>query len=436
MWDLVIKGGRILDPSTATDAVGDVGVFRGAVTGLGGDLDVADAAQVFEAQGLLVIPGLVDIHAHLWPGGGYWGQDPETIAWRTGTTTWVDAGSAGAFNLAGLRKASQGTELSIFALINVSSIGIPGETGEHHDLANLNVELARAVAAQHGDFVAGVKARIDRRTVGDHGVEPLIRARRLADLLGRPLMVHIGYGPPHISDIVPLMQAGDILTHCASGSPSDLLTEDGSVNDALPEAADRGVRFDIGHGSGAFDYEVLEAELAAGLKPSISTDLHAVSAHGPVFDMPTVMEKLMAVGWSLHDVVEAATARPAGFLDLDAGSLAVGSRADIAIFDVVDDPHPLVDVHGQARTAPVRLRNVLTLAGGRPLTEKGPARSAPWVPLSDAQRKSEQDRLAELRESSAPRLHAATDFPEPYPKATTRRAQDREAQNRSNPVEE
>lgn len=420
MRDLAMKGGHILAPSTGTDTVGDIGVFQGKVTSLGCDLETEAAAQVVEAHGLFVTPGLVDIYTHLWPGGGYWGQDPETIAWRTGTTTWVDAGSADAFSLAGLRHATTRTELSISACINVSSIGISGETGEHHDLTNLNVDPARTVAAQHGDFVAGVKARIDRRTVGNHGVEPLVRARKLADQLDRPLMVHVGYGPPHITDILPLMQAGDILTHCASGSPSDLRNEDGSVDDCLLDATDRGVRFDIGHESGAFDHEVLEAELAAGLKPTISTDLHAVSAHGSAFDMPTVMEKLMAIGWSLNDVVEAATPRPASFLNLDAGSLIAGSRADIAIFDVIADPHPLVDVHGQTRTAPVRLRNTLTLASGWPLTEKGPGWSAPWAPMSEAHRKSEQAQLAELRASSSPRLHAATDFPEPYPKTQNR----------------
>lgn len=425
MWDLLVRGGRLLDPASGRAGVTDVAVHRGRVVATGEALDPASAAEIVDATGLLVVPGLVDIHAHLSPGTGYWGLDPETVAWRTGVTTWVDAGSVGAFGLSGLRAMTRGAEVAITSLINVSSIGIPGETGEHHDLTNLDVELAHRVAAAHGNFVSGVKARIDRRTVGDHGIQPLRRGLDLAERLERPLMVHVGYGPPHIADILPLMREGDVLTHCASGSPSDLL-RDGRVNEVLLDAAERGVRFDLGHGSGALDFEVLEAELEAGIRPTISTDLHAISTHGPAFDMPTVMEKMLAVGWSLDDVVHAATALPAKVLGLPAGALDIGSQADIAIFETIDEAHPVVDVHGQERTSPTRLRNVLTLAAGVPLTEKAPARSNPWVPRSVAQRTAEDELFAELRESTRPRLHGAGDFPEPYPRATRRSDTDEE----------
>lgn len=425
MWDLLVRGGRLLDPAEDRDGVADLAVHRGRIVEIADTLDERSAAETVDATGLLVVPGLVDIHAHLSPGTGYWGLDPETLAWRTGVTTWVDAGSVGAFGLSGLRALTRPTELTITALINVSSIGIPGETGEHHDLANLDVDLAHRVAAAHGDFVSGVKARIDRRTVGDHGIEPLRRGLDLAERLERPLMVHVGYGPPTITEILPLLREGDLLTHCASGSPDDLL-RDGRVNPVVLEAAQRGVRFDLGHGSGALDFEVLEAELAAGIRPTISTDLHAVSAHGPAFDMPTVMEKMLAVGWTLEEVVRAATIAPAQSLGLAAGTLGVGARADIAIFDVTAEDHPVVDVHRQQRTSPARLRNVLTLAAGAPLTEKAPARSAPWVPRSAAQRAAEHETFTELRQSTTPRLHAATDFPEPYPRAAGRGATDKE----------
>ncbi|GAB96142.1 dihydroorotase [Kineosphaera limosa] len=283
MWDLLIKGGRIVDPSRELGFVGDLAVHSGRVAALGPSLDQSaeypGASAALNASGLVVTPGLVDIHTHLSADTGYWGLDPETVAWRTGVTTWVDAGSVGAFGLAGLRKAARASELSISALINVSSIGIPGETGEHHDLANLDVDLAQRLAAAAGGFVSRVKVRIDRRTVGPHGLEPLIRGIELARRLDRPVMVHIGYGPPHVTDILAHLRPGDVLTHCASGSPTDLL-HNGQVSPALLRAAERGVRLDIGHGSGAFDFDVLECELAAGLRPTISTDLHAVSATG------------------------------------------------------------------------------------------------------------------------------------------------------------
>lgn len=418
MWDLLIRGGRLLDPASERDDHTDLAVHRGRVVATGTGLDPASAAETVDATGLTVMPGLVDIHAHLSPGTGYWGVDPETLAWRTGVTTWVDAGSVGAFGLGGLQAAARNAEVSIASLINVSSIGIPGETGEHHDLSNLDVDLAHRVAAAHGEFVSGVKARIDRRTVGTHGIEPLRRGLDLAERLERPLMVHVGYGPPHVADILPLMREGDVLTHCASGAPSDLVV-DGRITPALRAAVERGVNFDLGHGSGAFDFEVLEAELAAGIRPTISTDLHAVSTHGPAFDMPTVMEKMLAVGWTLDEVVRSATIEPARVLGLTAGTLAIGARADIALFEVTDEDHQVVDVHGQERTSPTRVRNVLTLAGGVPLTVKAPARSSPWVPRSAAQRAAEDQVFSELRESTRPRLHGAADFPEPYPKAAS-----------------
>lgn len=418
MWDLLVRGGRLLDPASGRDGIADLAVHRGRVACIGESLDTASAVQTIDARGLLVVPGLVDIHSHISPGTGYWGLDPETLAWRTGVTTWVDAGSVGAYGLAGLRASARNAEVAITSLVNVSSIGIPGETGEHHDLNNLDVDLAHQVAAAHGGFVSGVKARIDRRTVGEHGIEPLRRALELAKRLERPLMVHVGYGPPHISDILPMLREGDILTHCASGSPSDLLSS-GQVNRVVLDAAERGVRFDLGHGSGAFDFEVLEAELAAGVRPTISTDLHAVSAHGPAFDMPTVMEKMLALGWCLDEVVRAATIEPARALGLDAGSLDTGDRADIAVFELVDESHPVVDVHGQERTSPTRLLNVRTLVDGEPLTERAPARSSPWVPRSVAQQTAEDEVFAELRQSTRPRLHGAACFPEPYPRSAS-----------------
>lgn len=418
MWDLLVRGGRLLDPASGHDGIADVAVHRGRVVATGEALDPTSAAQIVDAAGLLVVPGLIDIHTHISPGTGYWGLDAETVAWRTGVTTWVDAGSVGAFGLGGLHASARSAEVAITALVNVSSIGIPGETGEHHDLTNLDVDLAHRVAAAHGDFVSGVKARIDRRTVGEHGIEPLRRGLDLAARLERPLMVHVGYGPPHIADILPLMRAGDVLTHCASGSPSDLLTRD-EVSRPVLEAVERGVLFDLGHGSGALDFAILEAELAAGIRPTISTDLHAVSAHGPAFDMPTVMTKMLAVGWTLEEAVRAATIEPARVLGLPAGTLEVGSRADIAVFECVDEAHQVVDVHGQERTSPTRLHNALTLAAGRPLTERAPARSDPWVPRSDAQRAAEDEVFDELRQSTRPRLQGAADFPEPYPRAAS-----------------
>lgn len=419
MWDLLLRGGRVVDPRSGYDGVADVAVRAGRVAAVAPGLSPDGAAEVVDVTGSLVTPGLVDLHTHVWHGGSYWGIDPDATAWRTGVTTWVDAGSAGAYSIDGLHRYVATTSAArIKALINVSGLGLVAETGEHHVLGHLDVDAAAAVAARLGDFVVGVKARIDKNTVGPNGLEPLRRAVELARRLSRPLMVHVGYGPPHIADILGLLGEGDILTHCASGAPTDLVS-DGTLTDAMRRALDAGVVFDLGHGSGAFDFDVLDIELTEGVRPIISSDLHARSVHGPAFDLPTVMTKLLAAGWSVADVVEAATLRPARAVGIDAGTLAVGAQADIAVFAAEEGEFPVFDVHGGTRTAPLRLTNTATYVAGRLLPPVAAEPAPPWIPLSAAQDRAEKARRAETRDAAAPRLTRSDDFDEPFPRGAS-----------------
>ncbi|WP_046468428.1 amidohydrolase/deacetylase family metallohydrolase [Allosalinactinospora lopnorensis] len=416
MWDLLVRGGRVIDPATGHDGTADIAVRAGRIAEVRPGLPAEAAAEVADARGRLVTPGLVDLHTHVWTGATYWGLDPDPVAWRTGVTTWVDAGSAGAYGMDGLRRfIADRSRVRVRALINVSGLGLVAETGEHRVLDHLDVDTAAAVAARHGDLVCGVKARIDSRTVGPNGIEPLRRAVALARRIERPLMVHVGYGPPTIADIAPLLAEGDILTHCASGCPADLV-EDGKLSSAARKAHDNGVVFDIGHGSGAFAFDVLEAELASGVRPVVSTDLHARSVHGPAFDLPTVLVKMLAAGWGLYEAIEAATTRPARVLGLDAGGLAPGSPADIAVFAVEEGRFPVVDVHGGVREAPLKLANTATYVAGRPLPPCAAEPPPPWVPLSPAQGGAEADRQERTRAAAAPRLTRPEDFDEPFPR--------------------
>ncbi|MCY9786485.1 amidohydrolase/deacetylase family metallohydrolase [Nocardiopsis sp. EMB25] len=415
MWDLLLRGGRVIDPASGRDETADVAVRAGRIAAVAAGLPGSRAALTVDVSGRLVLPGLVDAHTHVWHGATYWGLDPEPLAWRTGVTTWVDAGSAGAYAMEGLRRAvADPSPLRVHALINVSGLGLVGRTGEHHVLENLDVDAAAAVAAQHGDLVRGVKARIDRHTVGEHGLEPLRRAVELARRLERPLMAHIGYGPPDLADIAPLLTEGDILTHCATGVAAGLVA-DGRPTDTFLRLRDAGVLFDLGHGSGAFDFAVLETELAAGIEPIVSTDLHVRSVHGPAFDMPTVMGKALAAGMGLAETVAAATVRPARALGIDAGTLEVGARADIAVFETEYGRFPTVDVHGGVRESPLRLANTATYAAGRLLPPLAAAPPPVWVPLSSAQRGAEADRRDRVR-TSVRHLDRPEDFDEPFPR--------------------
>ncbi|GAB4047168.1 amidohydrolase/deacetylase family metallohydrolase [Catellatospora paridis] len=385
VYDLLLTGGHVIDPDGGRDGVADVAVTGGRIAAVGTDLAREGARELVDASSRLVTPGLVDLHTHVFPGATYWGIDPDPVAWCSGVTTWVDAGSAGAYGLDALRRAVRGYRVRVPVLLNISAVGLTGLTGESRDLAACDVDLAIAAVTANRDVVYGIKARIDANTVGANGLEPLRRAVAVARACELPLMVHVGLAPPTIAELLPLLGPGDIVTHCASG----IALGRGGLDPALRRAYDAGVLFDLGHGSGGFAYDVLEAQLAAGMPPHIvSTDLHARSLHGPAFDLPTTMAKLLAVGLPLAAVVAAATSAPAHALGLPAGTgtLRVGAPADLAVFAMERGGFPLADVHGQIRSAPLRLRNEATYVAGRLLPPSLPAPPPPWIPLTAAQR--------------------------------------------------
>ncbi|GIJ45352.1 amidohydrolase [Virgisporangium aliadipatigenens] len=417
-YDLLLTGGEVIDPGSGRAGRADVAVRGGRVAAVGAGLAGAGAREVVDVSGRLVLPGLIDLHTHVHPGATYWGVAPDPIAWYTGVTTWVDAGSAGAYTIDALRAAAAGFRVRVPALLNISAIGLTGSTGESRDLRNCDVDLAISAVAANRDLVVGVKVRMDHHTVGEHGLEPLRRAVEVAAACGVPVMVHIGAAPPTVGELLPLMRPGDILTHCASGIAEGVAGKNG-VDPALRAAYEAGVIFDLGHGAGGFAFDVLEAQLASGLVPhTVSSDLHARCLYGPVFDLPTTMTKLLAVGLPLHEVVAAATARPARVLDLPsgAGTLAVGARADIAVFAVEEGEFEVVDSHRQRRTARRRFVNEATYVAGRPLPPAIPAEPRPWVPVTDAQRAALRRRTARLRDLFTAPLVGADGLAEQFPR--------------------
>ena len=409
-YDLLLAGGEVIDPGGGRRGALDVGIRDGRIAEVGATLP-RNAAEVIDVTGELVLPGLVDIHTHVYPGAGYWGIDPDPIAWRTGVTTWVDAGSAGAFSVAGLRAFAATRRVRVRALLNIAGQGLAARTGEGIDLANCDAEQAAKAIREHRDLLVGVKVRIDRETVGDNGVEPLRRGLIAARECGVPVMVHIGTTPPALAEVLELLRPGDIVTHCASG----LARPTGPPAQA---AYQRGVLFDVGHGSGAFAFEVAEEQLAAGMPPhTISTDLHARSVHGPVFDLPTTMVKLIAAGMPLDEAVASVTIRPANALGLEVGSLAPGAPADVAVFTWEEVAQELTDAHRQTRSVPFRLVNSQTYVGGRRLAPQLPEPPPPWVPLTDGQRSALARRENALRQLLATPLVGVDDLAEQFPRS-------------------
>jgi dihydroorotase len=405
MDDLRIIGGHLLDPGNGIDQIGDVAVSDGRIRAVG-QVEPGPARRVMDAAGLLVTPGLVDLHTHLHAGSTFWGLRPDPIAWYTGVTTWVDAGSAGAYGLAALLRARQSSGVRSYVLLHIAAHGLAARTGESRDLDNLDVGAAVSAIAANRDVVRGIKVRMDASTVGENHLEPLRLALRAGEEAGVPVMVHIGRGPFTLDEVVDLLRPGDIITHCAGPAAAGIATP-GAVRQSLRAAYERGVIFDLGHGAGGFSFDVVESYLSQGMPPHvISTDLHLLSANGPAFDLPTVMAKLLAAGMSLAAVVRAATRSPASALGLDAGGLAAGSPADVAVFRQVEGDWVVGDVHGVTRTSPVALRNVATYVAGRPLPPEFPAPPPGWVQLSDAQRAALERREHALRSMlSEPLVH-------------------------------
>jgi dihydroorotase len=388
-FDLVIKGGEVVDPGAGYRGRLDVAIKRNRIAAVDADIPAESAFRVIDAGGQYVTPGLVDLHTHVYHGATYWGIQADPVAARSGVTTWLDVGSAGGYNFPGFREfIARPSTARIYALLNISSIGLTAPTFELANLDYCDVDLCCRLIDLNRDIALGVKARIDRNTTRSTGIAPLQRAREAADRCQLPLMVHIGWGPPSLAEVLRYMKPDDILTHCFTGGDMRIVDDEGRLRDEARRVWDSGVIMDIGHGAGSFSFETAEALMAEGYRPDvISSDIHQLSILGPMFDMPTCLSKFMALGMSFAETVHAATARPAQVLGLqdEVGTLKPGALADVALFRIERGAFTFYDIHMNARTGRELVRNTLTIVNGRelPVTADGP--QAPWIELSEAQ---------------------------------------------------
>lgn len=275
-YDLLVRGGRVVDPASGLDAQRDVGVKDGRVAAIEAGLPPDDALRVVDASGCLVTPGLIDMHSHVYWGGTSLGVDADRLAAKSGTTTFIDAGSAGAGNFLGFRRhVMERSRVRILAYVNISFAGIFGFSrtvmvGECGDLDLCNPYEAVAVAREHADVIVGVKVRSGRIAGGASGIAPVDIALEAADAVGLPLMTHIDEPPPGRSQVLPRLRSGDVLTHCFRPFPNAPVFASGAVRPDMLTARERGVVFDIGHGMGSFDFEVARAMLGEGWRPTSS----------------------------------------------------------------------------------------------------------------------------------------------------------------------
>jgi dihydroorotase len=375
--DLVIQGGTVLDPASNLHGRRDVAISGGRIAAVAPSIPTADAADVLDAHGLLVLPGLVDLHVHVFWGVADLSVPPGPWDLERGATTVVDAGSAGANTFPGFRRyVIEPAPGRILALLNISAMGqIDPFLGELHDVRYLDPERAARVALGAPELIVGFKVRLTESLAGPNGRVALERTVEAGTATGLPVMAHIGDSTITIEEILGLMRPGDIVTHAFTDRVHGIFAGDGSVVDAAREARARGVRFDVGHGAGSFRFRRAEAALADGFAPdTISSDLHRFNHEGPVFDLATTMSKYLHLGLSLEDVVRMATTEPAAVVGRPGrmGTLGVGAEADVAVMRLEEGPVTFTDSWGDTVVGSRRLVPVATVRAGRRVVPSGP----------------------------------------------------------------
>lgn len=362
-FDMIIRGGRLIDPSLHLDRIADIGIANGRIAAVAAAINTT-ATEEINATGRLVIPGLLDIHGH-------YARDTEGahICLSDGVTGWVDAGSAGADNIdeivANARSAPQPARL----LLNIGRRGVIGD-GDTYDLALADVDAAKAAIARHSDYVVGVKARLTAGVTADDR-EVLRRAQEVASSFDLPVMIHMGQSATSMGDLIKLLKPGDIVTHMYAPPPNAIVDDSGRILPEILEARRRGVWFDVGNGRiDHLRWDTFDAIMAAGFWPdTVSTDGFSTSRSAPgVVDLPNVMSKWLNFGgMGLSDVVACGSLNAARIFPFlrDKGTLHVGAAADIAILELREGEFDFLDNYEGVRRGSQRLFPFETVLGGR-----------------------------------------------------------------------
>lgn len=370
MNDLVLKGGRLIDPSQGIDKVTDVAFAGGKVSAVGDGLLGRDTRDV---KGKIVSPGLIDLHTHVYWGGTSLGVEAELLARTGGVTTCIDAGSAGPGNFNGFRRhVIEPSPVRILPYLNVTFPGIFAFSksvmlGENVDMRLIDARETARVAREHKDLVLGIKVRVGRSASGDSGVKPLDIALEVAEETGLPVMAHLDAPPPSRHEVVSRLRKGDVLTHCFRPFPNAPVRPDGRIREEILAARARGVIFDIGHGSGSFGFGTTRGMLAAGFLPDvISSDVHVLSIEGPAFDLLTTMSKFLCLGLDLETVIKLTTANAARAIGRrELGTLRLGAPGEATVIDVTEGKFAYVDSIGERVDGEKRLLSAGVVLAGR-----------------------------------------------------------------------
>lgn len=361
-YDLIIKGGRVIDPSRKLDAVQDVAIANGRIAAVKGNIS-GEATEIIDAHGKLVVPGLIDIHTHATRT-----SDGTKLCLADGVTGLIDAGSQGADRISEAIAAAKAAPQQCRVLINIGRAGILPE-GDTMDLSRADVGAARDAIGRNRDTIVGVKARLSRDVAGANDFEVLKRAQEAASAFNLPVMIHMGQTMSPLPKLLALLKPGDIVTHMFAPPPNSIVDDSGHILPEVLAARRRGVRFDLGNGrTGHLRWDIADQVLTASFLPdTFSTDWTPEGRAAQVIDFPNVMSKFLMLGMPLDQVVACATVNASRDFPVfrDRGTLKVGAPADVAVLELRNGTFEFVDNYENKRSGPQRLFPSFTVLAGK-----------------------------------------------------------------------
>lgn len=374
MKRLLIRNGVVIDPASGLHERREIVVENGKIAGINQDgttEEKQDDLEILDASGCLVVPGLIDIHVHVFPGKTSLGVNADRVGVQQGVATVVDAGSAGARNFEAFTdEVIRKSQTRVLSWLNIADAGLGAGNSELADLNRLDVAAALECIQKNRD-ICGIKVRMSSSVLGTNRLQPLEIAKKTANKAQVPLMVHIGNAPPALGDILDLLDKGDVVTHIFHGKEGGIFGRDKKLIAQARRALERGVLFDVGHGVASFSFKTMAIAREAGIHPAtISTDLHRRNYQGPVYSLVRTLSKFLAFGYSLEEVLAAATVAPARLLRLagSIGSLAVGRVADISILALREGRYDFFDADNNHLVGHQLLQPRYTIRTGRVLT--------------------------------------------------------------------
>ena len=390
MYDLLIKGGTVVDPSQNINGANDVAVEDGRIALVAPDIPESEASRVVEVKGKLVTPGLIDLHTHIYDGVNGNGVEADLGGVRAGVTTMVDAGSSGCDTYGGFpRHIIPNNATEIIPFLHICRTGL-ATTPDIFSPASIDLDRTIQVVEDNRDTIFGIKARMVSPALEIMGMEMPRMAKRAAVEAGVKLMVHIGdtekrYDEKVIHQLLPILEEGDIVTHLFTANPGGVIDSQGKLVPEAQEAQERGVWLDTAHGRMNFSFDVGQRVLDQGLMPHcISTDLTLPGRQLTVHSMTEMMTRFLAMEFTLEQVVEMCTINPARALGQEdrIGSLAVGHQADISVLDMAEGDWVVYDVVGGARRTEKAVVPVLTVKRGEVYEAGWGPRPWGWEPDS------------------------------------------------------